>query len=130
MMKWALHTTAFFCAFSAVSIAGTDAAEITDGLVCHLTFDGDVRDHSGTTPSNHGRAVGGPVYESGRVRQAIVLRGSAGQYVDLGRPESLQFGNRANGSDFSVSLWVRIDHHVQLQLGQLDQSHYQKEVLL
>lgn len=108
MMKSALHITVCFCALSVVPVAGT-AADITDGLVCHLTFDGDVQDHSGGDQGNHGKAVGEPVYESGRVGRAIVLRGSAGQYVDLGRSEALQFGDRQSGGDFSVSLWVRID---------------------
>jgi zinc carboxypeptidase/concanavalin A-like lectin/glucanase superfamily protein len=87
----------------------TTAADLTNELVCHLTFDNDLQDHSHSVHRNHGTPVGDPTYEAGRIGHAIVLRGSRGQYVDLGQPKDLQFGDRESGTDFSVSLWVRID---------------------
>ncbi len=108
-----IHTAALKSVFSCVtcllSLAGMAAADVTDQLICHLTFDEDVHDHSGSVHENHGKAVGAPAYAPGRIGRAIVLHGSRGQYVDLARPEDLQFGNRQDGSNFSVSLWVRID---------------------
>ena len=100
-----LLTAALLC-FLVVDLWAT---EITDDLVCHLTFDGDTRDHSNSLQANHGRAVGNPDFAEGRIGPAIVLQGRAGQCVDLGRPEELRFGDRESGCDFSVSLWCRID---------------------
>ena len=81
----------------------------TDGLVCHLTFDGNALDSSDSARASHGTPIGDPAYVAGLVGQAVQLHANRGQYIDLGCPEDLQFGNRDSGSDFSVSLWIRID---------------------
>lgn len=90
-------------------VVDLSATEIADDLVCHLTFDGDTRDHSGSSQANDGRAMGDPGFTEGRIGRAIVLQAGAGQCVNLGRPEELRFGDRESGHDFSVSLWCRID---------------------
>jgi len=91
------------------SLGGGAWAGGRDGLVCHLTFDGDADDRSGAANVIRGTAVNDPTYTDGKIGQAIGIDGARGQCVDLGTRDDLQFGDRAAGSDFSVSCWVRID---------------------
>lgn len=87
----------------------TAATDLTDDLVCHLTFDNDLLDHSNSLHPNHGKTEVNLTFAPGKIGQAVTLLGTRNQYVDLGHPEDLQFGDAKGGTDFSVSLWVRID---------------------
>lgn len=90
-------------------------ANVTNGLVLHLTFDGNYQDSSGRT--NHAQPVGSPTFVTGAVgAQAMHYRTTvdtsdpnapvvtAASYAKLGTPPDLQFGSNIN---FSVSYWVR-----------------------
>lgn len=92
-----------------IAAQADETPSITDGLVCHLTFDGDTLDRCGSANANHGTARCQPPYDKGRICEAIVLHGDRGQCVDLGQSADLQFGDGVDGSDFSVSMWVRVD---------------------
>ncbi|HTI73215.1 MAG TPA: LamG-like jellyroll fold domain-containing protein, partial [Candidatus Limnocylindria bacterium] len=85
---------------------------ITDALVLHLTFDGQLDDSSGR--SNHAAyAFNGlnakkmPTFAAGQIGQAFqyttLADGSRIEYATLGYPPDLQLG--AN-TDFTVSMWV------------------------
>ena len=115
----ALHLPSFSLRPSVLSLVSTvlllllpiaaqadETQRITDGLVCHLTFDGDTLDHSNSAGANHGTARCQPPYDKGRISDAIVLHGDRGQCVDLGQPADLHFGD---AEDFSVAMWVRVD---------------------
>ncbi len=90
-------------------------ANVTNGLVLHLNFDGNYLDSSGRT--NHAQPMGSPQFVAGVVgKQALHIstsvdysdptdpRVTAASYVTLGTPQDLQFGSTVN---FSVSCWVR-----------------------
>jgi hypothetical protein len=92
-----------------------DFANVTNGLVLHLGFDGSYLDSSGRT--NDARPVGSPTFVAGAVgNQALHYSTAvdtsnpnnpvvtAANYVTLGTPADLQFGSNVN---FSVSYWVR-----------------------
>jgi hypothetical protein len=78
-------------------------ANLTNDLVLHLKFENNAQDASGR--NNHGTVVGAPTFVAGRLGQALHYRtaGSSYNYVTLGSPSDLQFGD----ADFSVSYWVR-----------------------
>lgn len=93
-------------------------ANVTNGLVMHLRFDGNLTDATGR--GNNGTAVGAPTYVQGIVgAQALqyttlavsnyipttnITVGSA-NYVDLGTTADLKFDASAS---FTVGLWVRV----------------------
>ena len=91
-------------------IAATGFANVTNNLVLHLRFDGDVADTSGH--GNNGTVVGGPAFVPGIIgSQAIKYATSTdstgtnvvnASYVVLGRPTDLQLDT----ASFSISLWV------------------------
>lgn len=86
-------------------------ANLTNGLVLHLKFDGDFLDSSGR--GNDGVAEGSPTFVPGELGLALhydtslelTNAGSVAQasYVALGSPPDLQFGL----GNFSISYWVR-----------------------
>lgn len=80
-------------------------ANLTNGLVLHLKFDGNELDSSGRT--NHGTIVGETNYTAGKLGSAFHYRTDVDQgsynYVTLGTPADLQFGAT---TDFSVAYWV------------------------
>jgi Concanavalin A-like lectin/glucanases superfamily/Immunoglobulin I-set domain len=83
-------------------------ANVTNGLVLHLGFDGNYQDTSGH--NNNGSAAGTPTFVTGKVGgQALHYSTDAGtasyNYVSLGAPADLQFGPDLN---FSVAYWVRL----------------------
>jgi hypothetical protein len=90
-------------------------ANVTNGLVLHLPFDGDSLDTSGR--ANNGTPVGSPTFVTGIIgSQALQYatvtetNGStvsfvSADYLDLGRPTDLQFGA---ASSFSIGLWVKL----------------------
>ncbi len=79
-------------------------ANLTNNLVVHLKFENNVQDASGR--NNHGTIAGAPTFVSGRIGQALHYKtaGSSYNYVTLGTPADLQFGE---STDFTVSYWVR-----------------------
>jgi hypothetical protein len=89
---------------------GRALADIHDGLVVHLTFDGDVVDHTGR--GNDGtivRAGTNAPYVAGIIGMAFQTQGTVpvpeyptGNYISLGNPDDLNFGI---SSDFSLSWW-------------------------
>jgi hypothetical protein len=91
-------------------LAPVSYANVTNGLVLHMKFEGDTSDSSGR--GNNGTATGGPGFVAGRIGQAIQLTsltngsgtfGSA-SYVLLGRPADLLF---SPSTSFSVSMWIK-----------------------
>lgn len=71
------------------------------GLLVHLPFDGDCRDHSGN--GNHGRRHDDVSFREGRLGRAAWFDGD-GDYVSIEpRTEVSAIG------DFSVSAWVHVD---------------------
>jgi hypothetical protein len=82
-------------------------ANVTNGLVLHLKFDGDLSDASGR--GNAGTAVGDISYVSdGKVGKALHYSTDSDNdsynYVDLGTPSDLAFGS----GNFSVGFWIRL----------------------
>jgi hypothetical protein len=90
--------------------AGNARADIHDNLVLHLTFDGDVMDHTGR--GNDGtilRPGADSPYVTGIIGMAFQTQGTdtspeypTGNYITLGNPDDLHFGT---SSDFSLSWW-------------------------
>jgi autotransporter-associated beta strand protein len=87
----------------------TNASELnlTNALVLHLPFDGDYKDISGR--NNHGTNVGATTFvNDGAVGKGLHYSTDTSapstNYVTLGVPADLQFGNNTN---FTVSYWIR-----------------------
>jgi hypothetical protein len=93
--------------------AGQDVESklITDDLVLHLTFDGNLTDTSGR--GNNGTAVGAPGFGAGQIGSSLVFTskkdGSSFNYVTLGSPSDLNFSSNVN---FSVSFWAKLTNWV------------------
>jgi len=81
-------------------------ANLTNELVLHLKFDGDVQDSSGR--ANHGTIVGATSYTSGKLGSALHYNTDVDNaiynYVTLGTPTDFQF---STSTDFSVAYWVK-----------------------
>ncbi len=75
---------------------------ITEGLVAHLKFDGNLNDSSGR--NNNGQPIGGPTFQSGRIGSAVHIPSGA-DYVTLGTPADLNF---STDTDFSISFWAQV----------------------
>lgn len=96
-------------------IAPVGYANVTNGLVLHLKFDGDTTDSSGR--NNNGTAVGGPAFVTGIIgSQALEYTTTVNtnvnpvavdttSYVNLGRPADLLFDATTS---FSIGLWVKL----------------------
>jgi hypothetical protein len=87
-----------------------DGATILDGLIVHLSFDGN---YQNTAPAAVVQAnpVGTPTLEAGRIGSGALhysnaKDGSFFNYVTLGSPPELNFGGT---TDFSVSFWAKIN---------------------
>jgi hypothetical protein len=88
-------------------------ANLTNGLVLHLTFDGNLLDSSGRT--NNGTAVGPLDYPPGQIGKAVHVSTtvddsdpndpivSLASYINLHTPADLQFSSNV---DFTISYWV------------------------
>jgi len=74
-------------------------ADVTDGLVAHYAFEGNVLDGSGN--GNHGTGFGGINFVSGAFGQAASFDG-LDDYVET--PRSIS-------GDFSVAFWLRTTHN-------------------
>jgi hypothetical protein len=82
-------------------------ANVTNGLVLHMAFEGDFQDSSGR--GNNGTARGAPVFVTGKIgAQALQYSTDTTKavynYVNLGRPTDLAFSSNVN---FSVSYWIQ-----------------------
>ncbi len=76
---------------------------ISENLVVHLKFDGNLTDASGR--GNHGTAVGVPAFASGPVGPQAMHLTSDADYVSLGAPADLNFGT---DTDFSIAFWTKV----------------------
>lgn len=89
-------------------LAATGYANVTNGLVLHLRFDGDTTDTSGR--NNNGTPVNSPGFVTGLIgSQALSYATStnngivdSSSYVVLGRPADLQL----DSASFTISYWV------------------------
>jgi autotransporter-associated beta strand protein len=99
-------------ALTVLAIPATAAqVGLTNGMVLHLPFDTDYKDISGR--NNNGTAVGattvgvpvaGPAAVGGGALHYSSDTAPTYNYVTLGKPSDLQFGNNV---DFTVAFWVR-----------------------
>ncbi len=97
---------------SSVAQVAVVTGSITNGLVVHLTFDGDLADASGRG-NNASYAYNGvsgdpnPTFVPGKIGQAFefttLADGSKFDYATLGYPADLQFGD---SQALSISMWV------------------------
>jgi hypothetical protein len=88
----------------------THGATILDGLIVHLSFDGN---YENTAPGSLLQAspVGTPTLDAGRIGTGALhysnsKEGTFFNYVTLGNPPELNFGA---ATDFSVSFWAKIN---------------------
>lgn len=118
----AVATNAFGSAISSNAVVTVyyppTFANLTNGLVLHLPFDGNYNDTSGR--GNNGTPVGSPSLVPGKIgSQAVtvtnnvtfttngtaITTNTTGNYVTLGTPSDFLFGSSV---DFSVSYWVKM----------------------
>ncbi len=83
-------------------------ANLTNGLILHLTFEGNYNDTSGH--GNNGTPVGSPSLVTGKIgNQAVSVStdttNSIYNYLAFGNPADFQFGS---GGNFSFSYWVKL----------------------
>jgi hypothetical protein len=86
---------------------GPPFANVTNGLVLHLKFDGDLSDASGR--GNSGTDVGGTSFVPGRLGSGALFFYTSNsipdnRYVTIGDKPDLRFSSNVN---FSVSYWVQ-----------------------
>ena len=95
--------------------ASKSQAQITNGLVVHLAFDGTNVSGAYTNSFANGidaSPVGAPTQGPGKLGKCVALTvdGTLGlnNYLTLGYPPELQFGSvtAATATDFSISFWV------------------------
>lgn len=79
---------------------------LRDQLVLDLKLDGDATDSSGK--NNHGKAYENPAYTKGINGRGIRLDASRRQFITLGNPDLLQFGDNVN---FTISLWLKAGYY-------------------
>ncbi|MDB6068090.1 MAG: Immunoglobulin I-set domain protein [Pedosphaera sp.] len=109
-------TNSSTAAILTVEPANPAFANLTNGLVLHLKFDGDLVDATGR--GNNGTAVGAPTFVAGKIGGSALHYSTAvsapsghggtvtsSNFVTLGVRPDLQFGATTN---FSVAYWVRL----------------------
>ncbi len=85
---------------------------VGNGVATHLKFDGNYNDSSGN--GVNGTPNDSPTFEAGVIGQAVHITnkkdGTRDDYVSLGYPAGLKFGDEksTSGTDFSVSFWVKL----------------------
>ncbi|MGO8679216.1 MAG: LamG domain-containing protein [Limisphaerales bacterium] len=95
------------------------ATSVTNGLVAHLKFDGNLLDATtnqinGTSVSLGTVGTNGVTFAPGLLGQAVHILvtkdGTTNDFVSLGYPALLHFGSDATGdtTDFSVALWLKV----------------------
>ncbi len=99
--------------------ANLSATTVTNGLVAHLKFDGNLLDATtnhvdGTSVALGTVGTNGITFAPGLLGQAVHILvtsdGTTNDFVSLGYPAALQFGSDATGdtTDFSVAMWLKI----------------------
>lgn len=89
---------------SVVATVTVFSGTITQDLVTHLTFDGDLNDTSGK--SHNGTAVGNIPFGTGQIGQGAGFSTTVANgrnYITLGAPTDLNFGT----GDFTISFWIK-----------------------
>jgi len=86
--------------------AAAQASTLTNGLICHFTFDNTYNDDSGN--GINGTPMGAPLFVPGKIGSGALsvttlANGQEFDYVTLGYPTLLQFDDTEN---FSVSFWT------------------------
>ena len=98
---------------STIAVLKVYAGALTNNMVVHLKFDGDLTDASGrgnnaTYQYNGAAANPNPTFVTGILGSAFqvttLIDSSDYEYATLGYPSDLQFGGT---NDFSVSFWAR-----------------------
>jgi len=90
----------------ALLLTGSLRADLTDSLIAHWPFDGDLEDKQG---ANHGTLMGADdeaVFEGGILGDGIFLDG-IDQYVEIDPLKEANFDFLS--SNFSVSAWFQVD---------------------
>ena len=90
------------------------STDVRPGLVAHLKFDDSYADASGNGSDARGKGTKNPpMFEAGMIGKGVRITnkkdGTADAYVSLGYPAPLRFGDGSTGTDFSVSMWVKIN---------------------
>ncbi len=102
------------CAAVLCLAAQVSQADITNGLVLHLTFDGTnvVGNFTNSIANSiEGVPIGAPTTGPGKLGQCVALTvdgpNGINNYVTLGYPQELQFGAVSDNSDsdFSIAFW-------------------------
>jgi hypothetical protein len=105
-------TNSYGAITSGVAQVTVFSGSITNGLVVHLTFDGNLNDTSGrgnnaTYATNGANADANPTFIAGKIGQAFEFttwtNGSKIDYATLGYPADLQFGD---SNAVSISFWI------------------------
>ena len=82
-----------------VPIGCAQSSDLSQGLLGHWKFDGDVSDSSGM--GNNGVTRGDPEFVSGKIGQAVKLAGN-GQYAEI--------GSLASGiTQFTIAAWLYVE---------------------
>lgn len=100
--------------------AKLSATTVTNGLVAHLKFDGNLLDATankinGTNVSLGTVGTNGVTFAPGLLGQAVHILvtsdGTTNDFVTLGYPALLHFGSDATGdtTDFTVAMWLKIN---------------------
>ncbi len=83
------------------------ATTLEQDRVANLKFDFNYLDSSGTAnPINAAVGGGSPTFVAGKFGQAVSLNAATNDWLTLGNPAALQFGN---ATDFSFSMWYKAD---------------------
>ncbi len=95
------------------SLTVVPSTDVRPGLVAHLKFDDSYADASGNGSDARGKGTKNqPMFEGGRIGKGVRITnkkdGTADAYVSLGYPAPLRFGDGSTGTDFSLSMWVKI----------------------
>lgn len=92
--------TAVACAIAvAAAIGCADNADLSQGLLAHWKFEGDISDSSGK--ANDGVPRGDPEFVAGRIGKAVKFAGD-GQYAEI---EKLASGVK----QFTLVTWIHVD---------------------
>ena len=99
-----------FVALGLAAAGDARAGSINNGLVVHLSFDGNLLDNSGLT--NNGTAHGAAGFSAGKIGSALsyttLATGTSFNYVSL--PPTLHFGATTN---FTVAFWVNFTNNTE-----------------
>ena len=93
-------STAVACAVAVSAAIGCgDNADLSEGLLAHWKFEGDISDSSGN--ANDGTPRGDPEFVAGRIGKAVKFGGD-GQYAEIG-----ELASRVK--QFTLAAWIHVD---------------------